>query len=102
MWPFRGTINGTVLSQSQNLPMVIENFSLVNKDSGAVTVNVYLLMGAAQVCIMPLNKSISAGANYESERPVVLLATEQIKISTSGSVDYDFNLSNTQAPEVET
>lgn len=99
-YPFRGNINGTVLSQSQNLPMMIENFSLVNKDAGAAIVNVYLLRGVNQICIMPLNKSISAGSNYESIRPTILLATEQIKVQSSAAIDYDFLISNTEATEV--
>lgn len=101
MWRFRGNINGTVTSPSQALPMVVENFSLVNKGGGAVTVNVYSLIGASQICMMPMSKSISAGSNYESIRPFVLLATERIKLQTDGEIDYDFNISNTESPEVD-
>lgn len=101
MWRFRGNINGSVLSQSQPLPMLVENISLVNKGAGAGTINVYALYGSQQICVIPLNKSVSAGSSYESIRPFVLLATEQIKIQTDGSFDYDCNISNTEAPNVD-
>lgn len=100
MWRFRGTINGIVTSASQDLPMVVDNFSLVNKGGSAATVNVYSVISSSQVCMMPMSKSISAGSNYESVRPFVLLATEVIKVQTDGQIDYDFNISNTESPEV--
>lgn len=100
-WPFTGNINGTVTSQSQNQPMIVENFLIVNKTGGAAVFNVYkITIGAAQISMSPLNKSLSAGEVYESIRPFVMLATELIKIQSAASIDYDFNISNTQAPEV--
>lgn len=96
-WSFTGNINGTVLSQSQNLPMIVEGFTLVPKTSGVV--NVYkVTLASQQINIMPLNLTINTGEMYEGTNPVVLLATEQIKIQSSVSVDYDFTINNLETP----
>lgn len=92
--PFRGNINGEVLSQSQNLPMLVEGFTLVNKTGGTIGVNVYLMVGGTEVAVMPLNKQLAAGEMYEATNQVIILATEQIKVQTSGSTDYNFYINN--------
>lgn len=99
MISFKGQNATLATSTAQALPQVIENFSIVNKTGGAVTANVYLISGIYNICIMPNNYSISANSMYEQERQVVVLATEKIKIQTSGSVDYDFNISDMTIPE---
>lgn len=91
---FRGNINGSVSSSPMNLPMSISSFSLVNKSASAVTVNVYMINDISQVSISPLNQSLSAAEMYEGTREVVMLASEQILIQTTGSVDYDFTIEN--------
>lgn len=96
--PWVGNINGEVVSPSLALPQLINSFSLVNKEASAVTANVYLISDYGQVSIAPLNQSISAGAMYEGDRAILVTAGSQIKIQTSGSVDYDFTLSNTISP----
>lgn len=93
-WRFRGNISGVVDSEPQSLAMAIDNFLLVNKTGGAVGVNVYMVQGIYQICIAPLNKQLASGETYESVRQVVMLATEKIRVSSSGSVDYDFTISN--------
>lgn len=93
-WPFRGNINGTVDSQAQNAPMVVENYFIVNKAAGASVFNVYLIKDASSINISPLNKSLSAGEVYHSDRPVVMLATSKIRVQSSDSVDYDFFINN--------
>lgn len=100
MFPFRGNINGTVNSSIFNLPMLIDNFAIVNKTGGAVTVNVYLI-GSTTINLSPLSKSIAAGESYENERQTVMLAGETIRVQSGGSVDYDFKISNLQAPTIE-
>lgn len=97
MFAFRGNTSIVVGNTPLNLPMVIENFLIVNKTAGAVTVNVYLI-GTTTINLTPLNKSISAGESYESTRQTVMFATDVIRVQPSGSVDYDFTLSNLQAP----
>lgn len=93
-YPFRGNINGSVYSISNDaLPMIINNFLLVNKTGGTITANVYLI-GSTQISIMPLNKQLSSGEVYENDRPTVLLATELIRVMSSGSMDYDFMIYN--------
>ena len=42
----------------------------------------------------PFNLQIAPAAIYEDIRGIVLLATEQIRVQSSGSLDYDFTLNN--------
>ncbi len=96
-WPFSGNITGTVLSQPQDLPMVIEGFTLVPRVSGVT--NVYkIVAGGTEVCIMPLNKTVNIGEMYQGTNQVILLATEQIKIVSAVSVDFDFTINNLETP----
>lgn len=97
MIPFRGNIAGEVLSPSSlnsQLPLVINNFTLVNMTGGAVVANVYLIKDARTVCITPFGNSINAAQRYTDELPRVLEAGEQIKLATTGLIDYDFELDN--------
>lgn len=91
---FKGTNATLAISSADNLPFLIEGFSVVNKTAGANVVNVYLIAGIYNICIAPLNNSLASSAIYESIRPVLMLAGEQIKIQSSGNVDYLFTLSN--------
>lgn len=97
MWHFRGNVYGTVESIRQSLPMTIESFTLVNKGGSSVTVNVYMV-GDNTVCVAPFNQSLAVGSMYENERQIVMLATEQIRVQTSGSIDYDFTINNIDIP----
>lgn len=94
MFSFTGNTTGTVTSSPKNLPTVLESFSITNKTTGNVTVNVYKIRGSGVYCIMPNNLSLGVSEMYEGTRPIVMLATEQVKIQASGSVDYDFTFSN--------
>lgn len=95
MFSFTGNTSDSFTSSQKDLPMVLENFSIVNKTAGPVTVSVYKVINLNSLyCISPLGKSISANELYESERQVVILASEQIRLETSGEVDYDFTMSN--------
>lgn len=79
----------------KNLPFILENFSIVNVNGGYVDVNVYKIIDYTNVyCLIPSNKRIAAGESYISERQICVLATEQISLSTTGPVDYDFNFKN--------
>jgi hypothetical protein len=93
-WNFSGNTSGTTTSDSQDLPNLIESFSVVNKTAGAITFNIYKIESIYNISITPLNKSLGAAEIYESTRPVVLLATELIKVQVSGSTDFDFTISN--------
>lgn len=94
MFQFTGHTAGLAFSPVKSLPTKIDAFSIVNMTAGAVTVNIYKTVGSSIYCIAPLNGSISANQMYESERPVVILATEQIRIEASGAINFDFALSN--------
>lgn len=98
MFPFRGNTSSIAETTQLNLPTVIKNFAIVNKTGGAVAVNVYLVDGVSSVNISPFSKSIGAGEMYESERQVIVLASEIVRLQVSGSVDYDFNIVNSEAP----
>lgn len=91
---FKGSNATLAISSADNLPFMIDGWSIVNKAAGANVVNVYLIAGIYNICIAPLNNSLASGAIYESVRPVLMLAGEQIKVQSSGSVDYLFTLSN--------
>lgn len=91
---FKGNNATLAISSAGDLPFLIEGWSIVNKVAGANVVNVYLISGIYNICIAPLNNSLSSGAIYESVRPVLMEALEQIKVQASGSVDYLFTLSN--------
>lgn len=94
-WPFCGTINGTVDSPSQNLGVLINSFTLVNREGSAITADVYKIKtGGDQVHIMPSQYSIGSGAMYQATNQTVLLATEKIRIKTTGNCDYDFVITN--------
>lgn len=95
MFSFTGNTTGTVTSDPKKLPMVLESFSIVNKAAGSVTVNVYkITTGGGLYCIAPHNLSLSQSEMYEGTRAIVILATEQVKVHTNGSVDYDFTFNN--------
>lgn len=92
--PWAGVTSGIATSPVLKLPRLINNYTIVNKTAGAVGVSVYLIGGVAEINISEVNKQISAGGIYENEVPRVMLATQQIKVQASGSVSYDFTLSN--------
>jgi energy-converting hydrogenase Eha subunit B len=95
-WTFRGNINGVVDSQAQSLPMIINNFTLVNKTGGGIVANVYLINGSQVVNISPYGGTINANAIYTSEIPRLLRSDEVIRLATNGSCDYSFELENTE------
>lgn len=79
----------------KNLPFILENFSIVNKNGGHVDVNVYKIINYNSLySLIPYNTRIAVGASYENTRQICVLATEQISLSTTGPVDYDFNFKN--------
>lgn len=98
MWKHTGQIAGSVDSVAQSLPMVIQNFTLVNMTGGAVTCNVYLIKDSRVVPIAPYGGSISANSIYTDEIPRTLDQGEIIRLATSGNIGYLFNIENTQAP----
>lgn len=98
MWKFTGQISGTVDSQVQTLPMVIQNFTLVNMTGGTVVCNVYLIHGSRTVAIAPFGGSINVNEKYVDDVPRLLDGGEVIRLATSGNVSYLFNLENTQSP----
>lgn len=100
MYPFRGNISGTVDSVAQDLPMVVDSFRINNGTVGAVTFNVYMISVSGSTLLSPLNKSLSSGEKYEETEGIVMLATEKIRVQSTGLVAYDFTILNTEAPEV--
>lgn len=100
-WPFSGTINGTVDSQSQDLGMKISSFTLVNREGTGVVADVYKIKsGGSAVHIMPSQYLINSGAMYQATNPTVLLPTETIRVVTNGATDYDFFIENLNTSDV--
>jgi len=95
MYKFQGNINGTVDSQAQSLPMVIQNFRLVNISGGSVNVNVYMITAAGNYSIAPFPQTLTTGQMYNDDTELLLNGAEQVRLVTTGSVDYLFNISNT-------
>ena len=92
---FRGTISGTVDSVAQNLPMKLFAFSIVNNTGGAVTVTAYVVPeGASAIPITPLNKSLAAGETYMDDEERIMMRGDTIRVTSSGSVGYYFNMEN--------
>lgn len=89
---WRGNVNGIATSPVQSLPNMVGNFTLVNKTAGTIGVNVYLISSTYSVCIAPNTTSLATGEMALFEGQIVLLATEQIKVQSSGSLDYNFTL----------
>ena len=98
MWKFSGQINGSVYSIAQSLPMVIQNFTLVNMTGATVACDVYLMKDSRTVLIAPLGASINAGAIYTDEIPRLMESGEVVRLATNGLVSYLFNIENTQSP----
>lgn len=72
----------------------INNFSIVNNESSSVTINVYKVANnGIMYRISPANLLLAQNEMYEGTRTTVILATQAIKVQTSGSIDYDFNIS---------
>ena len=100
MYPFRGKISGTVDSVSQDLPMLIEGFTLANMTGGTIGCNVYMLFNSQLVAVAPNNLQLATAEMYEATNKIVMRPTEQIRLVTTGMVDYDFAISNLKPDEV--
>lgn len=98
MWKFSGQISGSVDSVAQNLPMVIQNITLVNMTGATVVCNVYLIKDSRTVAITPYGGSINANGIYIDDTQRALDQGEVIRLATNGQVSYLFNIDNTVAP----
>lgn len=95
MVSYTGHTDTGFTTPKKNLPFILENFSIVNVNGGYVDVNVYKIINNTSLySLIPSNKRIGLGESYESTRQICVLATEQISLSTTGPVDYDFNFKN--------
>src|SRR5574342_687118 len=98
MWKFQGTINGTVDSQQQTLPMVIKNHRVINVSGANVDVNLYMITAFGNFSIAPYPQTLTAGQMYYDDSELVLDINDQVRIVTNGASDYLFNMDNTQPP----
>lgn len=87
---FKGNITGTVDSVASELPQKLESFSLVDKSGSANTVNVTI----DGVAIIPNNKSITGNDIYKDDLGWYVEIGKIIRVVSSGSLDYYFNLVN--------
>lgn len=98
MWKFQGRISGIVDSQAQSLPMVIKNYRITNVSGASVNVNLYMITGFGSYSISPYPQILSAGQMYYDDSELLLNQNDQVRIATSGSVDYLFNIDNSKPP----
>ncbi len=94
METFRGNTSSDATSEQFPLPKVVNNFTLVNKTGGGISVNVYLLNDGDAVSISAFPTAINAGAIYTDIIPRLLRTEEQIKLVTTGDTDYSFEINN--------
>jgi hypothetical protein len=87
---FKGTNIGTVTRPASALNQKVVSFFIVNKAGAANSINVK--MGG--VNITPVDKSLASGESYESDKTVLLLAGDELTVTSTGSVDYYFTLFN--------
>jgi hypothetical protein len=86
-----GNVNGNALSSPYPETRVVSSFYLTNRAATATTVDIYMIT-PQQVSIAPLNMQLAAGNTYEGDE-IILKYGHQLKITTSGSVDYYFSFS---------
>ena len=97
-FPIRGNTSVTFEWINGNLPLMINSFGIVNNGQSSVSVNVYLIKSQTQdaVRICPASLAISSGEMYEGTREIVMLAADTLRLTTTGSIGYDFTMSNIQ------
>lgn len=89
-----GRTGSTATSVEFTLPRLINSFRVVNKESGAIAVNVYLADSIYNICIMPNNQPLDANEMYEGAEPILVTTEQRIVVQASGEVDFSFTLSN--------
>lgn len=92
--PFKGNINGTVLSQVYTLPFRISFFQVANLNAGATTLNLTVTDGVTDVYIAPQNLVLAEGDMLQDNTVQVMPSGNQIKISSSANVSYYFTIDN--------
>lgn len=96
MFTFTGNTSLIATSPTWDIPILIEGYSIVNRDGANNSFNVYKIVGGSQYNISPHDYALQVNGStsiYESVRPVVILAGQQIQISAQNSLDFDFTLS---------
>jgi len=93
-WAFRGNTASMATSEAKKLPMVISSFTLANKAAAGIVANVYMISGVNLYHIAPANLSLGVSEMYQGDNQIVMLATEQIRVQTSGSTDFNFFIDN--------
>lgn len=96
MYSWYGNTASMVNSSIYKLPVCLNNFRVVNRSASSVIMNVYHIdKDLNEYLLTPLNKSLSSGEMYsESDTNKVIPAMEYLKLTATGSVDYDFTFDN--------
>jgi hypothetical protein len=89
----QGNTTGSIASVALNIPCTIVSFSLVNMTGGSITVGVVIVPAGEDAPVYIWNGVIAQDTSYVSDVPVIVLSGYQILITSSGSVDYYFSLS---------
>lgn len=95
--PFKGVINGTVLSEAYTLPFKISIFNVANLNAGNTTVNVSVTNGVTDIYIAPQNLVLSEGDMLQGDSAQVMPGGNQIKVSSTAEVSYYFTIENIES-----
>lgn len=86
----KGNTNAAVttgpFTANQNLKLLI----VTNKTGGTITMNLTITNGSGQVSLSPKDVQLAAGTSYEDDN-IVVLATEKVTLTVTGSCDYFFD-----------
>jgi hypothetical protein len=86
--------SGIKTSTRENAAVIVRYFIITNKSNADITLNVYVNnTDGADYLISPLNLLLEVGESY-TDKDVVLLEREAIKIDATGSVDYYFSITD--------
>ena len=84
---------GTLYTTPTGIETIIKTITLVNTDTSARTVNLYVKPGATSRRIIPKDLSLAVGAQFEWEGTITLEAADLIQgdASVATVVDYVIN-----------
>lgn len=84
---------GTIYTTPASTQVVVKNIILVNTDTSARTVNLYVKPGATSRRIIPKDLSLAAGAQFVMSDEITLEAADLIEGDASAAtvVDYVIN-----------
>jgi hypothetical protein len=92
--PFKGVINGEVLSPVYNLPFKITSIKIANLNAGSTVLNFSVTDGVNDIYLAPQNYTQDEGDMWQDSITELMPAGNQIKISTNALVSYYITIEN--------